>query len=75
MVAALTIGVSGCCTTPPADVPIGCAETPTLIPMTQDMRFRTDNDVVLWFEDTLATAKDYGIENCRRIQRHDDQFE
>lgn len=69
-----TIGLSACAHTP-AHIPIGCAEPPELVPMNQDMRDRTDDDVVQWFSDTLEAAKAYGIENCRRIQRHDEAME
>ncbi len=64
-----------CATTPPADVAIGCADPPDVIPMTQMQRDRTPNDVVDWAELTIGDIKAWGIENCRRIRRHDERFQ
>ncbi len=71
----LTIGLSGCAVTPPADVAIGCADPPVLIPFSQVMRDRTPNDIVDWMELTLGDTKSWGIENCRRIRAHDERFQ
>lgn len=69
-----TISTSGCASAP-ADVAIGCADPPALDVMTQDMRDRTDDDVVVWAEVTVAAVKDWGVANCRRIRTHDARFE
>lgn len=66
----MTAGVSGCAQVQP-EVRIGCADPPQLTPMTQDMRNRTDADVLLWFEDVFGEARRYGRENCQRILAHD----
>ena len=75
LLATISISGSGCSTAPPADVAIGCADPPILDPMTQDMRERTDADVVTWVEATVGDVKAWGIENCRRIRAHDARFE
>lgn len=70
------ISISGCATTPAADVAIGCAPPPDdLTPMTQDQRDRTPDDVVTWAEATVGDIKAWGIENCRRIRKHDERFQ
>ncbi len=43
--------------------------------MTQEMRERTDDDVVDWAELTVGDVKAWGIENCRRIRAHDERFQ
>ncbi len=58
----------------PADVAIGCADPPDVEAMTQDMRDRTDDDVVTWAEHTVSAIKDWGVANCRRIRAHDERF-
>ena len=68
-----TISISGCASSPAA-VAIGCADPPVLDVMTQDMRDRTDDDVVTWAETTVSTVKDWGVANCRRIRTHDARF-
>ncbi len=64
-----------CATPPPADVAIGCADTPDVTPMTQLQRDRTADDILDWFELTLGNIKTWGVENCRRIRRHDERFQ
>jgi len=59
----------------PADVAIGCADPPVLVEMTQDMRDRTDDDVVTWASDTVSIIKSWGVANCRRIRAHDERFQ
>ncbi len=59
----------------PADVAIGCADPPELEPMTQAMRDRVDNELVIWTEATVSAIKDWGVANCRRIRAHDARFE
>lgn len=69
------ISISGCSTTPPADVAIGCVPAPDVIAMTQMQRDRTPDDVVDWMELTVGAIKTWGVENCRRIRAHDKRFE
>lgn len=67
------ISISGCATLE-ADVAIGCEDPPNVVPMTQAMRDRTDDDVVTWAEATVSAIKDWGVANCRRIRVHDERF-
>ena len=71
----LTLGISGCCTTPFVDSDIGLGHPPTLEPMTQEMRDRTDDDVVLWMEETVGEMKLYVKDLRRRIREHDEALE
>jgi len=43
--------------------------------MTLDQLQRTDVDVVDWAERTVGDIKAWGVENCRRIRRHDERFQ
>ena len=73
---ALILAISiNCASTPPADVAIGCADTPPVMPMTQMQRDRIPNDVLDWMELTIGDIKAWGVENCRRIRRHDERFQ
>ena len=72
----LTILILGSgCASAPVDVAIGVPEPPALETMSQDMRDRTDDDVVLWIDDVVGALKDYGVELRGRILIHDSRFE
>lgn len=72
----LTILILGSgCATAPVDVAIGVPEPPVLETMSQDMRDRTDDDVVLWIDEVVGALKDYGKELRGRILIHDERFQ
>ncbi len=72
----LTILILGSgCASAPVDVAIGVPEPPALETMSQDMRDRTDDDVVLWIDELVGALKDYGKELRGRILIHDARFE
>lgn len=72
----LTILILGSgCAVVPVDVAIGVPEPPVLETMSQDMRDRTDEDVVLWIDAVVGALKDYGKELRGRILIHDKRFE